>query len=253
MNTKLSTRSEPREGDVSRAGYTLIELLTSMVILGVMMALLFSVFDQVNKAWLEGESRVETFTQARAALDLMSRELSQAIATNTIVFHGETNRVFFVAPVSINPADQADLCQVGYGLDPVLPVNTGTLAFQITRHFIAAASTNVAGNWNIHSSTWWTPLPAPILGDAPSALATNCILNLQFQYFDSTGTLIPAFGTGFTHNYLPSSITIYMDVVDSRTATKLRAVPNVGTAWQNITNSTLRSLSTTVYLPNISP
>ncbi len=231
-----------------------------MAILGVMMALLFSVFNQINKAWLQGENRVETFTTARAALDLMSRELSQAIATNGIVFHGETNRVFFVAPVSINPADQDDLCQVGYELDPVLPVGSGAWAFQITRHLVEAASTNVtAGSWNIYNPAWWTSLPAtPLVGDAPAALATNCIVNLQFQYFDSAGNPIPATGSGFTYptTYpkFPSEIVISMDVVDSRTATKLRLVPNTGPAsWQGVTNSTLRSFSTTVYLPNISP
>jgi hypothetical protein len=230
-----------------------------MAILGVMMALLFSVFDQMSKAWLQGENRVETFTTARATLDLMSRELSQAIATNTIVFHGETGRVFFVAPVSVNPADQDDLCQIGYEFDPAFPVGSSAWAFQITRHFIEPTSPNVtAGNWNIYGSTWWNSLPATLpVGDTPAILATNCIVNLQFQYFDSTGTLIPASGGGFTYpttySKFPSTIIISMDVVDSRTATKLRLVPNVGTAWQNITNSTLRSFSTTVYLPNISP
>jgi hypothetical protein len=52
-------------------------------------------------------------------------------------------------------------------------------------------------------------------------------------------------------NKLPSAIIISMDVVDSRTAVKLRLVPS--TLWTNVANSTLRSFSTTVYLPNISP
>jgi prepilin-type N-terminal cleavage/methylation domain-containing protein len=238
----------------SRAGFTLIELLTSMGILALMMIVLFSVFDQVNRAWLQGENRVETFTQARAVLDLMSRELSQAIATNSIYFHGETNRVFFVAPVSVNPADQADLCQVGYEFDPGspgTPIGSGW-AFQIVRHLIEPTSANMTGNWNIYSSTWWNSLPAtPPAGDTSVLLATNCIVNLQFQYINSSGNLITIPPTGFTQNSLPAAIVISMSVVDTRTAAKMRSVPS--TAWQGITNSTLRSFSTTVYLPNISP
>ena len=207
-----------REGLHDVRGYTLVELLTSMAILGVMLGVLFSVFDNVQKAWLTGENRVETFTQARAVLDLMSRELSQAIATNGIAFHGETNRVFFVAPVSSNPSDQADLCMVGYEFDPRLPL-TGDWAFQFTRHCITAATTNMAANWNIYSTTWWSSLPltAPA-GDNSFILATNCIVNVQFQYFKSDGsTISPPF------NYvskLPYAIAISIDVVDSRTITK---------------------------------
>ena len=102
MNQELSTQSAAR----ARAGFTLVELLTSMAILGVMMGLLFSVFDQINKAWLQGENRVETFTTARAALDLMSRELAQAVATPAmpnvpgITFYGSTKQIYFVAPLS---------------------------------------------------------------------------------------------------------------------------------------------------------
>jgi prepilin-type N-terminal cleavage/methylation domain-containing protein len=241
-----------REGLRDGRGYTLVELLTSMAILGVMLGVLFSVFDNVQKAWLQGENRVETFTQARAILDLMSRELSQAIAANGITFHGETNRVFFVAPVANNPSDQADLCQVGYEFDPNLPQLTGAWAFQITRHFIEPTSANVlANNWNIRS-TWWSTLPltAPA-GDNPSILATNCIVNVQFQYFNSAGNAISP-----PVNQLPYAVAISMDVVDSRTVTKMRAVPSpslFNQTWQNITNSTLRTFYTKIYLPNASP
>lgn len=261
MNRKPRILTVLREGlltsrRVSRAGYTLVELLTSMAILGVMLGVLFSVFDNVQKAWLQGENRVETFTQARAILDLMSRELSQAIATNGIAFHGETNRVFFAAPVSSNPSDQADLSMVGYEFDPRLPL-AGDWAFQLTRHCIAAASTNVSsGSWNIYSTTWWNSLPltAPA-GDNSSILATNCIVNVQFQYYNAAGNVInPPFDYV---NKLPYAIAISIDVVDSRTVTKMRATsasPLFSTAtWQGITNSTLQTFYTKVYLPNASP
>src|SRR5437899_1219325 len=80
----LRSRPAARSIDRRRTGFTLIELLASLAILGLIMTMLFTVFEQVNKAWLNGENRVETFTQARALLDLMSRELSEAIATPKI-------------------------------------------------------------------------------------------------------------------------------------------------------------------------
>src|SRR2546427_492634 len=69
--------------------FTLIELLASMAILGLIVVMLLGVFQQTSKAWLRGESHVETFTQARAALDFMCRELSQAIATDKISFFAQ--------------------------------------------------------------------------------------------------------------------------------------------------------------------
>src|ERR1035437_5758317 len=89
----------------NRVAFTLIELLASMAILALIMVMLFSAFEQISKAWTQGESRVETFTEARAVLDLMSRELSQAIATPQITFRAEKDKVYFVAPVNANPAN----------------------------------------------------------------------------------------------------------------------------------------------------
>ncbi len=218
-----------------------------MLVLGVMMALLFSVFDQINKAWLQGENRVETFTDARAALDLMSRELSQAIATPSIAFNGTANAVNFVAPVSSNPQNQADLCEVGYWYIP------GTSPSPIIRHFIEPNSVNIGGNWNIYSPTWWTEFGTAGV-DEMASLTGNTVLNLSFQYGTISGgalTFSPTWTA--TPNNLPYAIVINMGMVDSRTAAKLSLVPNTGNNWASITNSTLRNFSTTVYLPNTLP
>ena len=96
-----------------RAAFTLIELLASMAILGLIMVMLFSAFDQINKAWLQGESRVETFTQARAALDFITKELAQAIATTNITFIGDSHNLAFIAPVN-GGANAVDLVEVVY-------------------------------------------------------------------------------------------------------------------------------------------
>jgi prepilin-type N-terminal cleavage/methylation domain-containing protein len=250
MNRKSTTQTSTRSGDRRRtapAGFTLVELLTSMAILGVMLALLFSVFDQINKAWLVGENRVETFTQARAALDLMSRELSQAIATNPITFYGDATHAYFVAPVSTAPTNLSDLCEVGYEFVPGTAPN---YTWEIVRHFIEPNSVANAG-------LIYTPMLVSSFGpatpDEPAILATNCVVNMGFQYGTISGGAITYSSTWNTPNTLPYLIIISMDVVDSRTATKLRLVQNTGNNWLPITNSTLRSFSTTVYLPNISP
>src|ERR1017187_5655727 len=98
----------------TEGGFTLLELLAAMAILAVMVAMLFAAFSQASRAWLMAENRVETFTQARSALDLLSRELSQAIATTNISFLGSTTNVAFIAPISSDPGDLVDLEEVVY-------------------------------------------------------------------------------------------------------------------------------------------
>jgi prepilin-type N-terminal cleavage/methylation domain-containing protein len=222
------------------SAFTLIELMVSMAILGLIMVMLFAIFEQINKAWLQGENRVETFTQTRAILDLMSRELSQAIATPNIQFFGDTNRLYFVAPVNTVPTNQADLCEVGYEYNPA--------AFTLTRDFEEPTSANIASSTWIYSPAWWGSGSFGTL--ALLANVTN-ILNVSFEYFDPAQNKWVK--TYTSNNKLPSAIQISIDTVDSRTAARLGQVQNVGIAWLPITNSTLRTFSSIVYLPNTSP
>ncbi|MGD0059349.1 MAG: prepilin-type N-terminal cleavage/methylation domain-containing protein [Verrucomicrobiia bacterium] len=114
----------------TKAAFTLIELLASMTILGVMTFLLFSAFDQTSKAWLQGESRVETYSSARAALDYMSRELAQAMVnSNSFQFFGTTNSVAFIAPSDDRAGDPVDMAEVVYRLSqpPPLVLNPSPL------------------------------------------------------------------------------------------------------------------------------
>lgn len=84
-------------------GYTLAELLTSMAVIGLLMAGLFLTLQQGQAAYLFGAGRAEVQQNARVALDLLMRELrtgaqvSAASATSvTFRFLDETNTVVTV-------------------------------------------------------------------------------------------------------------------------------------------------------------
>ena len=259
ISEKQSGRSAVRSRK-SRAAFTLIEIMVSMAILGLIMVMLFGIFEQVNKAWLNSENRVETFTQARAIMDLLSRELSQAVATPKITFYGDVNKVYFIAPVNTDPANQADLCEVGYEFELLDTAAKPTM--KVIRRFTQPNALNViagSGYWDFYENpfAWWNDAAEPTRSFDPNTqatLATNGVLNLQFQYLRRDGTAFPTpYQSQANLNSLPYAVAIYLDAVDPQTATRLRLVPNVGTAWQAITNSTLRSFSTIVYLPNTSP
>lgn len=228
--------------DKSSSAFTLIELMVSMAILGLIMVILFSIFEEVNKAWLNSENRVETFTQGRAILDLLSRDLSQAIATPKIPFYGkDANNIYFVAPLNTDPANQADLCEVGYEFDPA--------TFTLTRRLTEPTPGNISGIWDFYTNpNWWIPSSFDPKNNV--VLANNTILNISFQYLDINLVPITYLAPA---NKLPYGVSITIDAVDSRTFARLKLVPNVGTAWQSITNSTLRKFSAFVYLPNTSP
>ena len=81
-----------------------------------MITLLFAAFGQASRAWLQSENRVETFSQARSALDFMSKELSQAIVSSNITFLGDTNDIAFVAPLNIG-TNAVDLMEVVYRMN----------------------------------------------------------------------------------------------------------------------------------------
>lgn len=66
------------EKKTNSQAFSLIELLTAMTILSVLMLLMTSLLDQVQKSWRFGEERISQFREARVAFDLMTKNMSQA-------------------------------------------------------------------------------------------------------------------------------------------------------------------------------
>jgi prepilin-type N-terminal cleavage/methylation domain-containing protein len=236
----------------TEAGFTLLELLAAMAILALMVAMLFSAFNQASRAWLQAENRVETFTQARAALDLMSREISQAIVTSNISFLGSATSVAFIAPVSTDPTDIVDLEEVVYRL------NGGYLERLVTPFS--------AGNvWDFYAQ----PQNWPATTSSTVTVADN-IVSLTFTYQNTNGVLeafwnstqLPSvwsanknftsasFPAGMT-NRTPAGVQIEIDAIDSRTAARLLGVS--AAVSNNIITPAVKAFFTFVAIPNRQP
>jgi prepilin-type N-terminal cleavage/methylation domain-containing protein len=212
-----------------RRAFTLIELLASMAILSLIMVMLFSAFEQISKAWTTGESRVEVFTQARAVLDLMSRELSQAVTTNNIPFFGQKastplgtvpvnlslDNIAFVASVGDSIADGMDLMEVVYRLSrqkagvPEPPMG-GTAYFidadpgpyKLIRRASGFSGTpgncRDYGNFAAGIAAPWDFYGAPVNPNWPetsdstrTAVLADNVLFLQFRFQDAQPTPAP--------------------------------------------------------------
>jgi prepilin-type N-terminal cleavage/methylation domain-containing protein len=115
------------EGVMAR-GFSLIELLVAIAVLSIMLLMLAEMTGTVADTWARGESRIETYQSARAALELMTREMTPAVVDTRTQFvvmpveelekggatnlAPETQVALWMAPLG----EQGDLRCVGYYL-----------------------------------------------------------------------------------------------------------------------------------------
>jgi len=119
--------------------FTLLELLVAMSVLAVLMVLLLSMVDGATKLWRNSENRVDSYREARAALNLIANDLASLYAStnqmffqldpsnitpaeaNTLHASGSANSLFFVSALSAeaqdNTKNKSDLCALGYFMD----------------------------------------------------------------------------------------------------------------------------------------
>jgi general secretion pathway protein J len=98
------------------AGFTLLELILALSIVGALLAISFGGLRVGLTAWRRGEDRAEAHQHARTLLDLLARSLSGAHAYRlptgegrqlTLLFEGEPGRIAFVTVSPPFPADSA--------------------------------------------------------------------------------------------------------------------------------------------------
>ena len=192
-------------------GFTLLELLAAMAILAIMITLLFQAFGQASRAWLQAENRVETYSQARAALDYMSREISQAIVTSNITFLGDANDIAFVAPVN-QGTNAVDSMEVVYRLSLPSFSKPGTAdpgsnfvdnASVWPKRLVRRAShfgASTGEGWDYGQAQSCTVPPWDFYGVPPNpnwpetsasnrtAVLAENVMSLSFQFFDKIGS-----------------------------------------------------------------
>src|ERR1044071_8445198 len=65
--------------------FTILELLVSIGILGILVALLFQTFKSTSDVTLRNQNRVEVNQVVRAVMDLITRDLERAVYTGSAV------------------------------------------------------------------------------------------------------------------------------------------------------------------------
>ena len=152
--------------------FSLLEVLVAMSVLSILLVLLLSVTNNASKLWRANENRVDSYREARAAINILAHDLGSLYAsTNTAFFaitpdedtdsdlpsvktgtskDGMNGKLFFLTAL---PADaqeagknKSDLCTVGYFLafDKTSLTGKGTASYNLYRYFRSSDDTFTA-------------------------------------------------------------------------------------------------------------
>lgn len=207
------------------SAFTLIELLIAISILSLLVVVLSSLLGGVSRAWTAGEQQVQAFQDGRAALDLISRELAQAVISPRLQFvHNpgkldplltggvaqvaNTDSLFWQAPRASDSA--GNLFETGYYLtyDATTWRNRPEVAYQLKRFSVAPEPLNppnhlykifdAAPSYNQNGILpAWIDLRTSTLAspktdfEAESSTIMSGVVALWFRCFDANGDLIP--------------------------------------------------------------
>jgi prepilin-type N-terminal cleavage/methylation domain-containing protein len=168
---------------VHAGGFTLIEMLVSMVVLALLALAMMTLVEGATDLWRDNEGRTDACREARAALLIMARDLDNAVAgtnANYVRFNLESgaagtnygSNVFFLAslPTSAQEAgSRSDVCEVGYflALDRTAASTNRTL--NLYRYFRSSDQTFS----NLTASSLFTNVTTGVTGE--ELLARNVV------------------------------------------------------------------------------
>ena len=143
-------------------GFTLLELLVAMSVLSLLLILLLSMVSTASRLWKSNENRVDSYREARAAVNLIANDLTAIYPSSNINFFFTQDDHLPVTPVGVDkmngsifflsavPADaqnlsanKSDLCTVGYflGYDKTSLTGNGKKSYNLYRYFRSSDDT----------------------------------------------------------------------------------------------------------------
>lgn len=219
-------------------GLTLIEVMVVVAILSIITSTLFSVFQGSLLSQRRGTNKALIYSEARAALDMMSREIEKAFVDERIGAHYELwngnsgyrtitgsigDEFYFIAPM--DNSGIGDLCKVGYWLstDKILRryfMASGLLDYATYKNVGVAG-----GDYNENSNT----------NSGANALIGN-VSDLQFQYWNESTSRFDDPNLGTLGYALPKAVKITLvleypmekDITDTAIFTTVVNIPGSG-------------------------
>lgn len=252
-------------------GFTLVELLVAMAILGMMLTLMFSMLSGSMAAWEGGNKRIEAAQAARVGLNIIANDLRRAIADQQISYTSNGTAITNTIPfVSVDtPTGTIDLsggavnAEGSQQLFGVLATGKTDQPFEEFGYICAYLSSDdgatMAGNRYYLARKSSTSASADFYlrgnatatfannSDAFSPVIENCIrLELSYPQTNAAGEIDTSSGQfGLTKIWtsksrLPAGVLVSIWVLDSKTAAKLAAInsgPFTAIQLESITNA----------------
>jgi prepilin-type N-terminal cleavage/methylation domain-containing protein len=194
-------RTRPHDSRSARAGFTLVEVLLAVTILGFVMTAVYSTWSAALTAWRRGSDASEVFQRQRIVMDALT-ELAQSV-----VYFGASPSLYAVVGVS-NPG-WGDSVSFVTGSDALLPpseaINAGMRRVTISmeqdeygRKYLALVNAPAVSESNVVSVTTYTP-QAHVLSMEVSGFSIRYLDprdNIWYEKWEET-SLIP-FAMEFT-------------------------------------------------------
>lgn len=225
------TRS--RRSAIGSPGFTLVELLVSSAVLGVVMVILLSTLSTSLTLWRTTEGNISSDREGRSANLLLVQDLANAVVPTNSAFWPKvtTNSLGFLTVRSSayqgGTNGVGDLCFVEYRVGPDANNNANPNFVSLTRNFVGSADTYAA----IRGGALPTPNPA-----RAELLAANVVPNKRVLYYnneitDSFFTALGSDGKPVAANARPALIDVTISTADEDTVRTL-----------DITNKQLRTV-----------
>lgn len=162
-------------------GFTLAEMLVTVIMMVVVLSALYSVFDMSLRVFSYGNNKVEAVETSRAALEKMEREIRQASVYNR--------------PTDMHLFDQWTATQIRFGNDlngsgaiecPITPPpNCEKIGYRLNGTILERDNSSTGANFQ--------------------PVAEN-VQNLTFTYYNKSGAVVAPGGTEVTDPASPSYV-----------------------------------------------
>lgn len=238
---------------MNRRGFTLVELLVGMALMGIVMTVLISFFSQGSRASTQSGSRAELQHEALTAQQLISSKLKEAWYIYPPRASSSDFWQLTATSLTKNPVNSTNLWYTSASVTPnqpllamILPPEVGTTAYRFLAYYPVKRSEWVAGtadtSWrnpgpdNLNADTWVlaeyraampsTFAPSSFPPATPPDMPTGSQANLLSDYVAPT-IVTPGLTTSantytmftYTTRTWPGSSTAYVDSVTFNLAT----------------------------------
>jgi prepilin-type N-terminal cleavage/methylation domain-containing protein len=172
-------------------GFTLIEIMAAVAVLGVLVLIMGQIVGLVSDTWIAGKARVDNFTQARLALGLLDRDIQSMVLRSDVAAFKDENGAdacgFYTRVLGSDSAQNRSLSLVLYTLGT--PTTTPKL-LRTDYGLNFDSSSTLARTMTLGNTS---TLPDLGNADANTVEVANGVILYHTEFIDSKGVYQSAF------------------------------------------------------------